>query len=443
MKPYEVTLFILSIVLSILSICLVFGGHEFTLRIPDISSWFIRDSLPTTEPDTIAFHDSIPSVQPSQQGQPIQSNSSIPSSQPSQSSQPSKPSPSIPQAASAVGDTLSLPHFNHGLQNAANRPVRIVHYGDSQIEEDRISMVLRHSLQAVYGGGGVGLLPLVQTIPTYTCRQRIYRDGVELPRTAVTRHLAYGPASMRLRNSTAYGPMAQVATIDEPLTATFELNSDKIETFPFTAVRVLCDSTVYWTADTTAGRAVSIQFTGSGEVYGVSLETPVGVMVDNIPMRGAAGTVFTSISRRQLEHYYQSTGVALIIMQYGGNAMPAIRSQRAVTAYVESMRSHVRYVHSCAPDADILFIGPSDMITTDDGNRVSYPMLPYMDRELRAMVEQEGCEYWSLFHAMGGAGSMNQWHDKGLAGDDLIHFSRSGAMKVGRMLSDAIMQSKQ
>ena len=51
-----------------------------------------------------------------------------------------------------------LTAFYQALDSADRMPVRVVHYGDSQIEEDRISSILRELWQKEYGGGGVGLL---------------------------------------------------------------------------------------------------------------------------------------------------------------------------------------------------------------------------------------------------------------------------------------------
>ena len=39
---------------------------------------------------------------------------------------------------------------------------RIIHYGDSQLEGDRISGYLRNRLQGIYGGSGPGFIPVVQ-----------------------------------------------------------------------------------------------------------------------------------------------------------------------------------------------------------------------------------------------------------------------------------------
>jgi hypothetical protein len=49
--------------------------------------------------------------------------------------------------------------------------VRIIHYGDSQIEEDRITGYVRAKLQAKFGGGGVGLLSASNITSSYGINQ--------------------------------------------------------------------------------------------------------------------------------------------------------------------------------------------------------------------------------------------------------------------------------
>src|SRR5690606_9736481 len=62
--------------------------------------------------------------------------------------------------------------------------VRILHYGDSQIEEDRITSFVRKKLQARFGGGGVGML-----VPrAITHSQTIYQSASE----NWTRYTAFG-----------------------------------------------------------------------------------------------------------------------------------------------------------------------------------------------------------------------------------------------------------
>ena len=76
------------------------------------------------------------------------------------------------------GDNIDyLDPFFDALEAARERPVRIMHYGDSQLEGDRISSVLREAFQERFGGSGVGLAPAVQTVPTYTLSQSVSPEG--------------------------------------------------------------------------------------------------------------------------------------------------------------------------------------------------------------------------------------------------------------------------
>ena len=114
-----------------------------------------------------------------------------------------------------------------------------------------------------------------------------------------------------------------------------------------------------------------------------------------------------------------------------------------ISSIVKGLREQVRYLQSCAPEASILFIGPSDMLTQENGEWITYPMIPYMDRLLRKMAMEENIAYFSLFNYMGGAGSMARWKENGLAGSDGIHFMRSGARKAGNAVVQWILEGIQ
>lgn len=357
-----------------------------------------------------------------------------------------------------------LQAFYEALGTTRSQQVRVVHYGDSQIEEDRISAVLREQLQKVYGGGGVGLIPLHQTIPTRSVRQVTKMNGaIQSTQGGPKRYIVYGPRSMR-RPSEEYGVMGQVALMDDSVKSGSEDICISIEPMEndhvynrFSQVRLLAkgiDADVCVHTDTlctpvdsqyiarlsTCVTRCSIHLHGKGEVYGVSLEQATGVLVDNIPMRGCSGVVFTQISQEALASFFAQTNTRLIILQFGGNMLPNTENRSTLTGYVNSLRQQVRYMKQCAPDASILFIGPSDMSTRIEGELTTYPLLPYLDRALVRMAHEEEIGYWSLYQAMGERNSMLVWQKRGLAGSDYIHFTRRGADKVGNMLWDYLRE---
>ena len=339
----------------------------------------------------------------------------------------------------------ALDMFIASLQEAGHKQVRVVHYGDSQIEEDRITSTLRTHLQDTYGGIGAGLLPLVQTIPTRTVVQYLLIDGQRVySKDGPQRWLVYGPRAQQRDSNNHYGVMGQVAIMDslcDHVTMHIEPYGKLTSANYFSQLRVLATKDILVDGsrkhlgalrDTLTRLDVGIS--GIGEVYGVSLESPTGIIVDNIPMRGGSGNVFTKISRKQLSDFFAETNTRLIILQFGGNVMPWANTEERVRGYVSSMRRQIRYLRECAPNASILFIGPSDMLTVVDGEKQSYPTIALMDQQLARISAAEGIAYWSLFNAMGGEGSMLVWQEKGLASSDGVHFYRSGANRAGELL---------
>ena len=391
-----------------------------------------------------------------------------------------KPQPIIPKVNVANTDSRAyMAAFYEALDSASSQPVRVVHYGDSQIEEDRITNVLRERWQKQYGGGGTGLLPLHQTIPTRTIRQWLSINGVvQTAQKGPKRYLVYGLRSMRLTDSDDYGVMGQVAVMDSTLVEGSEdivMNIEPIDKKRkphnyFNRVRVLTDSAYaiknselriksgdslnviknselriksqdFLLPDSTTKCEIHLQ--GNGHVYGVSLETPTGVIVDNIPMRGCSGNIFTKIDSTQLSDFYRETNTRLIILQFGGNMIPQTENPSTISGYVRStLRQQIRYIRACAPQASILFIGPSDMSTNIDGQMTTYPLVPYMDKLLKKMAAEEQIAYWSMYDAMGGKDSMVRWVENGLAGSDYVHFTRSGANNIGKKLYNWIEEGK-
>ena len=359
------------------------------------------------------------------------------------------------------GDSDVLRAFRQGLEEVDQRTVRVVHYGDSQIEEDRMTQTLRRRLQAIYGGGGVGMLPLHQTIPTRTIKQTLTINDIrQTSQQGPRRHLVYGPKAQR-REDGVYGAMGQVAIIGD--TALQRQDSAVLHVEPmgkkphsetyFNRLRLWAkgdfrcyvngqlfidtSATILPLADSTT--SCDLALVGFGEVYAVSLETEKGVIVDNVPMRGCTGTIFTDIDSTQLATFYRETNTRLIIMQFGGNAIPFNEQPSTIAGTVQSLRKQVRYLRQCAPEASIIFVGPGDMLTLIDGETTTYPLLPYMDRLLRKMAAEEHIAYFSLYEMMGGKESMLRWQKNGWAGSDGVHFTRRGAEIAGEKLSEYII----
>ena len=435
MKPYKVLIFIACVMACLAALCIVLPGRiafgEKVLRWPTLAEVFeTEEAYPQPLPEEEGSITASDTIDPSPD--------TLPSLEGRAEKEAPIPIPKVP-VDSVTDSRMFLAAFYASLAESSDRVVRVVHYGDSQIEEDRMSQQIREKLQALYGGQGCGLMPLAQTIPNKTARQQLRMNGRFVqPAQGPRRYLVYGPKRDQ-RQDGMYGVMGQVTILNDSLVKGSEevtaVCTPLIPTAQYTRWKVFADTSIHYTF---SGDTVFLS--GRGAVYGLSQESEKGVIVDNIPMRGCLGLVFTKMDRTQLSSFYRDQHVKLIIMQFGGNAIPFNENPGTISAIVKGLREQVQYVQSCAPEASILFIGPSDMLTQEEGEWISYPMVPYMDRLLRKMAIEENIAYFSLFRWMGGAGSMKRWQEIGLAGSDGVHFTRAGARKAGNAVAEWIIE---
>ena len=342
----------------------------------------------------------------------------------------------------SITDEGDLSYFDPlfvALDSARQHHVRILHYGDSQIEEDRITAALREHFQEEFGGGGVGMMPAIRTVYKMTISQSSSQN--------LGYYLAYGPVDGRASHN-GYGPMAQVSHLNGTVTLSYNpVNNEQFSHVnDFNRVTVLrsdgnshdlvMDVTDY---DSIIHNA-KVTVEGPTKIYGVMLDQRTGVSMDNVSMRGCSGSIFTKITRSTLEPFFQHENVQLIILQYGGNSVPYLKTEDSQIRYCKDMQKQISYFKELAPDARILFIGPSDMATTINGVRSTYPQIPPFVKLLEKYVTEAGAAFWNMFEAMGGQGSMVQWvaSRPQLAGEDYIHFTRKGAQYVSDLLYETI-----
>ena len=478
MRPLKIALYIWSVIALLGVVCWIVPKDgwqlgDYTLRFPTLSQALDLDSETIPDTSLTILPDSLDILSTDSASSPIVNSQSPDTvSKAKMDTTIREQSKHTQSQVSEQSEPTLLRTFFLALDSVDSMPIRVVHYGDSQIEEDRITNILRENWQKQYGGGGVGLIPLHQTIPTRSIRQTLFINGVlQTAQKGPKRYIVYGPKSMRLTDSDEYGVMGQVALMDTSLVPGSDsvvlhiepLDKKRKPHHYFNRLRVLADSSLAFNlsplaslpdtlspiansllpiADSTTRCDIILQ--GTGRVYGVSLETDKGVIVDNIPMRGCSGNIFTKIDSTQLSTFYHETNTRLIILQFGGNMIPQTENPSTIRGYVRgTMRQQIRYIKACAPQASILLIGPSDMSTNIDGVMTTYPLVPYMDQQFRKMAQEEGIAYWSIYEAMGGYNSMVVWHDKGLAGSDYVHFTRAGANNIGKKLYKWIETQKE
>jgi lysophospholipase L1-like esterase len=183
----------------------------------------------------------------------------------------------------------------------------------------------------------------------------------------------------------------------------------------------------------------SFQGSVSPDFYGIALDDERGVAVDNIPMRGSAGLVFTMMNQDLLKEMYDSMNVKMLILQFGGNVVPYIAEN--YNYYEKWFASQLRRLRQLCPDIPIVVIGVSDMSTKEKDRFVTYPNLEKVRDALKSASFNAGCAYWDMFEAMGGKNSMPSWvyAQPPLASSDFVHFNQRGARVIAEMFYNAFI----
>ncbi len=360
----------------------------------------------------------------------------------------------------ADDDEVRLAPFFAALANCQNRQVRILHYGDSQIEGDRITGYFRNLMQKKYGGSGPGLMPAVPPVAkssaiVHSASSNWRVHSIYQKRDTSLHHQRFGimGSFAQFGGSQAwikFSPSGQAYKSVKKFTQCniFYGHADSAFT-----VKGYANGELLWfedidpTADTKrlqwnfeqTPTNFRIEFGGSQspDIYAVTLDSPAGVMVDNLPFRGSKGTEFVKIDLAQMKQMGHYLPVCLIIYEFGVNAVT--NRSRSYSYYEENLRKQLQYLKKVWPRAVILVVGVSDMSENGTNGYVTRSSVPKVIEAQRNAAFAEGCAFWNLYAAMGGRNSMPVWVESGMAQKDYTHFNRKGGHRVAQMLFDAIM----
>ena len=369
-------------------------------------------------------------------------------------------------------DTTILYPFFKKLEKAKHKKVRVMHYGDSQIEADRISGRLRERLQKDFGGLGAGVYAVIPATRKISIKNEysanwIRRTGFGPYIDTVVKHKKYGALfsfceiePIIIDSSIIYEAWIKIGKPTKSYKhcrnyTNFDIFFTNQDTTTFTYL--LADSIIR--VDTISpslqiqkkslsfNRAPSyfeihIKSTSSPLIYGIALEGKNGVVVDNIPLRGASGTEFARIDKTSLSEMLTQLSPDLFLLEFGGNAIPHMKSSERSVRYGNYFKSQIKKLKRINPKAQFIVIGPADMAKKESTSFISYPFINEVREALKkAAFETNSC-YWDTYLNMGGEGSIQDWvkMKPPLAARDYIHFTNKGAREVADMFIADLME---
>lgn len=373
---------------------------------------------------------------------------------------------------------LSLPNGNEGIGplddffsaltlDAPKKVVRIAHYGDSQIEGDRISSNLRTKFVHEFGGEGVGFIPFqdIAECVTYSRtssknwkRFTVFHDKLkngnfglsgmsfiymkhaseemvetaeegaedgeaEIPveKTEVAENTTL---NITLRNR--YSHLAiQYGNADSPCKVTVCKRGNN-EVLGKAVLQSKEEYNVQEIPLSSAERQISLTFKGKSPMfYGLTVDGNNGVQVDNYGIRGHSGNGLMKINKDLLSKEIAQSNTRLLILQFGANTIPYVKDGKTLNYIAQEFSKLFKKFKGANRNISILVIGVGDMATRIDGEYTSYPMIPQIRDVLKKSALDAGCAYFDLYEYMGGKDAILSWSKKGLASKD-GHFSPQG-----------------
>lgn len=371
---------------------------------------------------------------------------------------------------------------------ANNSQVRIAYFGDSSIEGDLISQSFRDSFQHRFGGNGVGFVGITNPIPGFRQSVRLdfsknwYRGTIaqknagkmpfgisgeffrssipgvlidsthalkdsllhvqpslDQPRwTSITTTKAFQGTKYFQQARLFYG-RPQKDSFPNPIGKIKVSANGQQQEFNLTASN-LVNSQLLLDVPNSTYLKVNFKIPATLPIYGLSVESPQGVIVDNFSMRGNSGSALLKIQDQVMQQFQGYLQYDLIILQYGLNVInPKLHHY---DYYEKEILQVIRRFQNNFPGVAILVVGPSDKASRLEGVLMTDPSIPRINGAMRRAAQTAGTGFFSMYEAMGGAGSMIDWvdnHNPRLANLDYTHFNFIGAKIASRYLVRYLM----
>lgn len=338
------------------------------------------------------------------------------------------------------------------LENDPSRKVRIGYYGDSMTDGDLITQDLREHFQDRFGGGGVGFVPITsesaksrasivhqfspdwKKISFVTDFRPKYSFGLSGNVFFITD--STGSAWLRIR-PTAY--KKHNSRLDQ---ITLYYGKSKNRSGTVNQQSLITDSLVNSIRLNPKGNIADFQFRNAAEIpfYGVSLDEPNGVNLDNFSSRGNSGLPFSLFDTRLMNDFDKTLHYDLIVLHFGANVLSY--GKKNYSWYENSMTKVVNHLKECFPNTDILIISTADKASKINGKMQTDPSVAFLLEAQRnyALSTQSG--FLDLYDLMGGENSMVNWADSepSMANKDYTHFNSRGAEKIAGLIYNQIIK---
>ncbi|UEG51274.1 GDSL-type esterase/lipase family protein [Ferruginibacter lapsinanis] len=364
--------------------------------------------------------------------------------------------------------TKNIPHINIALNRIANGKmdffydkllqvkqrkngtINVVHIGDSHIQADFMSSVVRNGLQQFFGNAGRGL-----TFPYQLAKSNGPGDINSTSNINWSYNRLAHPEIPISNGITGFC----IQTNRPGATINLSLKANEYGPQYFNKLKFFTDTVASWLLQTDNGEQLSIistetsdsitykevsfqkelsSFTLSakttGEMqsfYGVSMENgQPGVLYHTIGVNGARYEQYnnTPLFWKQLP----ALKADLYIISLGTNE--AQKDDYTDSAFINQVQLFIQNIKTISPEASILVTTPQDSYKGETSNRI----MKKLNFTLSTFCLQNNIAIWDLYKVTNGYGSAKNWFKKGLLNKDKVHFTSAGYKIQGQLLLSAI-----
>lgn len=334
----------------------------------------------------------------------------------------------------------------------------VVHFGDSHIQADHFSGMIRRNFQGAFGNGGEGIL-----FPYSLCKSFGPKSLTSTSTGAWTWSTVLKNPGNENVGITGYTLITQ----DTNATLSFSFASDETNQIVFDAeiwyggtnaslstttagIKLELDTTNYGTGlrravvrNYSRGEKLTLRFRKknkqgnfSANFYGIAFSDTVdgGLQYNRC---GVVGATFLQLISQEEFTMQQLKAVEpdLILFSYGSNE--SYNAGIEMKKYSASVDGFITRLREEFPETGIVITSPPD---TRSGGRFPVNTQAITD-SFRVICERRKCTFWDMHAVMGGDASVYYWLNNGLARKDKLHFTKSGYELQGNLFSAALLES--
>lgn len=349
--------------------------------------------------------------------------------------------------------TPSLKSFAQKLQTLKSGKkikIRVAYLGDSMIEGDLLTQSLRAMLQAEFGGAGVGFVPinspnisarstLVQSLSKGWKDESFKTTGNKYPLYLSGHNYTGENEWVKIKDQTIVNKnlLTEKSLIcgyaNHPISISVDGIQKNIQpTQLINRIPLKLDES----------DAINFEINDNQlPVFGLSFESPDGIIIDNFSFRGITGVEYNKIDASTLTEIAEQNPYDLIVFQYGVNLLFRPKDKN-YNWYAKMVTPAIQKIKTAFPNASILLTGTADRAFDYDGEFKSAIGIDSLLKIQAALAYENDLSFYNHFSSMGGRNSIVKWANASptLANKDYVHPNARGAQQLAQYLFDAIMQ---